>query len=102
MYGPRGGPRPLHEEKPKEPLPKNFKELIEYIVRVWGGFFKRLFYIYSLVWETRKWIFFALLGFAIINGFTPVIGAYIGKLIIDVITQVITEKPPDGLSIVIP
>ena len=102
MYGPRGGPRPLQEEKPKEPLPKNFRELKGYIKRVWGGFFKRLFYIYSLVWETRKWIFFALLGFAIINGFTPVIGAYIGKLIIDVITKVITEKPPDGLSIVIP
>ncbi|MBE5818184.1 MAG: ABC transporter ATP-binding protein [Clostridiales bacterium] len=102
MYGPRGGPRPLQEEKPKEPRPKNFEELIEYIVRVWGGFFKRLFYIYSLVWETRKWIFFALLGFAIINGFTPVIGAYIGKLIIDVITNVIAEKPPDGLMMVIP
>ncbi len=92
----------MKEEKAKEPLPKNFKELKDYAKRVWGQFFKRLFYIYSLVWETRKWIFFALLGFAVINGFTPVIGSYISKMLLDKISEVIITRPPNGVELVIP
>ena len=92
----------MKEERAKEPLPKNFREAKEYVKRVWGSFFKRLFYIYSLVWETRKWIFFAMLGFAIINGFTPVIGAYISKALLDKVAFVIEHKPADAMAIVIP
>ncbi len=92
----------MKKEREKEPLPKNLKEARQYVRRVWGSFFKRLFYIYSLVWETRKWIFFALLGFAVISGFLPVLGAFISATLLDKIAYVIEAKPENGLSIVIP
>ena len=101
MFGPPGPP-PMREERKKEPLPKNFKEAKQYVSRVWGSFFKRLFYIYSLVWETRKWIFFALLGFAVISGVLPVLGAFISATLLDKIAFVIETKPENGLAIVIP
>ncbi len=81
------GPPPGFKEQPKEPLPKHFNEIGPYIRKVWGGFFKRLFYIYSLVWETKPWIFFVMIGIAIFEGFMPLVGALIGKELLNAISD---------------
>jgi hypothetical protein len=40
--------------------PKKISEIPSYLKKLIGGFISRLIYIFTLVWETRKWIFFAL------------------------------------------
>ena len=72
MFGPMGGPHGP-QERQKEPLPKHLNEIFPYIKKVWGGFFKRLFYIYKLVWEARPWILFFMLAAAVFEGVMPVI-----------------------------
>ena len=80
MNGPMyfGGER----KKEKLPKPKNIKGVPKYIwlaikkaFKTVRGFFSRLFYIFGLVWETRPWILFVMLGLAIVEGVMPVIKA---------------------------
>lgn len=77
--GPGGMPPPMrrNNDNLKPPKPKNIKELPTYLIKLIGGFFFRLFYIFTLVWETRKWIFLAMFSIAIIRGFLPIASAYI-------------------------
>ena len=48
-----------------------------------GGFFSRLFYIYSLVWETRPWMLFVMLFMSVFNGVMPLLGAVISRNLIN-------------------
>lgn len=64
-------------DKLKEPKPKSTKEIPGYLKRLITKFFFRLFYIFTLVWETKPWILFLMLFMAVFNGIIPVIGAYI-------------------------
>ncbi len=73
------------------PKPKRLRDYPSYIVKVTGGFFKRLFYIFSLVWEAAPWMFILLLLLCIIDGILPVIGAYISKDLLNVIAGLIGE-----------
>ena len=74
--------RPTNEKlKPKKP--KNIKEIPNYLKELIGGFFGRLFYIFQLVWETKKWIFFAMLLVAILKGILPIVGALISAEILN-------------------
>ena len=61
--------------KQKEERPKTFGEAMRRVGKVIGGFFSRLGYIFKLVWETRPWILFAMLGLAILEGALPVVKA---------------------------
>lgn len=83
--GPGGFMPPKHAiaEKNKEPLPKNIKEVPGYVVRVVKSFFKRLFYIFELVWETGPWILFLMVFIAILNGVLPLVGTYVNAQIIN-------------------
>lgn len=76
--GPGGLPpmRPNNDNL-KPPKPKNIKEVPNYLKSIVGGFFVRLFYIFTLVWETRKWIFFALLAVSVTKGILPIASTYI-------------------------
>ena len=78
---PRGfmGPNERAREKLKEPKPESLKEVPGYVWRVVSKFFRRLLYIFGIVWDTRPWILFFLVFMAIFNGVTPVIGAFINK-----------------------
>ena len=69
--------------KLKEPKPKSLREVPGYVYRVVTKFFYRLFYIFKLVWETNPWILIFLVFIAIWNGVTPVISSYIGKEVIN-------------------
>ena len=87
MFGPMGpgGPPPEMRgaNRPKQPKPKTFKGWIDYILKNTKDLFKRLLYIYKLVWDARPWILLVMAIMAIFNGISPVIQAYIGKLFID-------------------
>ncbi len=76
---------PLREDmdKLKEPKPKHIREVPDYLRRLTGSFFSRLFYIFRLVWETRPWILFLMLFMAVFNGVMPVISAYITALLLN-------------------
>lgn len=87
-----GGPPPFMrpDHKNKEPLPKNIREVPGFLKRLISGFFKRLFYIFSLVWEAKPWIFFIMLLNSVISGVMPVIGAYIAAEIINALVDAVS------------
>jgi len=57
--------------------PKSIREVPGYVRGVTGDFFKRLFYMYTLVWEASPWMLFLMVFMSVFNGVTPVIGAKI-------------------------
>lgn len=85
-----GGP-PLPPQHNKIPKPKNLGEVPGYLGTVFGGFFKRFFYIIKLVWRTGKWIPFLLFFVALFKGVTPVIGAKISQQILNSLQNVIQD-----------
>ena len=79
-----GGPPLRHiEDKNREPLPKNIKEVPVFLKNVIKSFFSRLFYIFKLVWEANPWILIIMIAIALINGILPVFGTYITAQIIN-------------------
>ena len=86
-----GPPPGSATDKLREPTPENIKEVPGYVVRVVSKFFKRLFYIFSIVWETRPWILFVMMFMAIFNGAVPVVGSLIGREILNALQDAYTE-----------
>lgn len=86
-----GGP-PAHEqnEKLKEPLPKNLREIPGYLKRLLSGFFTRLRYIIKLVWEAKKTLLLLMVFMAVFNGFSPVFSAYISANLLNRIAEALT------------
>lgn len=72
--------------------PKSLKDFPRYAKELFGGFFYRLFYIFSLVWNTAPWILFALLFIAVITGIMPVLGSIISKQILNEMQIIITDR----------
>ncbi len=89
MAGGFGGP-PMPPKRTAIPKPKNLREVPHYLGMVFGGFFKRFFYIIKLVWKTGKWIPFLLFFVALFKGITPVIGAKISQEILNGLQDVIS------------
>ena len=86
------GPPPWNNkatEKLKEPKPKSIREVPGYLWRVVSKFFSRLFYIFRLVWDAKPWILFVMVGHSVLSGVFPVIGAIIGKFVLDALADVI-------------
>lgn len=100
--GPRGfmGPPPSEEnEKLKEPLPKNIREIPKYIKRVTSSFFTRLSYIVKLVWEAKKSLMLVMIFMAVFNGVSPVISAYISANLLNNVAKVLSISNPTFNSI---
>ncbi|MBQ8510397.1 MAG: ABC transporter ATP-binding protein [Clostridia bacterium] len=89
MPGGPGGPRPWEEKRSITPPPKSIREVPDYLCRLLGGFFKRLFYIYGLVWETKPWILFLMLFMAVFNGVMPIIGSLISRELINLLVDAV-------------
>lgn len=88
MYGPMGpggfgGPPSGGARMPKQEKPKTLKGWFSFILKNTSSLFKRLLYIYKLVWDARPWILLVMAFMAVFNGVSPVLQAYIGKLFID-------------------
>jgi ATP-binding cassette subfamily B protein len=82
--GGRGGPPGRSAiDNLREPLPQSIGEVPSYLWRITSKFFYRLFYIFGLVWETKPWILFLMVFMAVFHGVTPVIGAYIGRALLN-------------------
>ncbi len=86
--GPRG--RMDVNERLRIPPPQNIKEVPDYLKKLFGSFFKRLFYIYRIVWDTRPWILFLMLFMAVFHGVMPIIGAFISKELINLLVDSVT------------
>ena len=82
-----GRPMPMEHKHPEPP--KSIKDLPGYMSEVFGGFFKRFFYIIKLVWKTGWWIPVILSFVALFKGVTPVIGSLISKNILNALQDVI-------------
>jgi ABC-type multidrug transport system fused ATPase/permease subunit len=78
--------------------PKSLREVPSYLKKVISGFFSRLFYIVSLVWEAAPLLFAAMVLFCILNGILPVVGAYISKDLLNVIAELIGKAASDTLA----
>jgi len=82
-----GRPMPPQHKRPDPP--KSIKDLPRYLSELFGGFFKRFFYILKLVWRTGWWIPVLLSFVALFKGVTPVIGSLISKNILNKLQDVI-------------
>lgn len=82
-------PRPMqpHYQRPKPP--KSIGDLPRYLSELFGGFFKRFFYIVKLVWQTGHWIPIMMSVVALFRGVTPVIGSLISRNILNELQTVI-------------
>ena len=69
--------------------PKRLRDVPKYLKGLLGGFFKRLFYIVSLVWEAAPLLLVAMIVLCILDGVLPVVGAYISKDLINIIADLI-------------
>lgn len=67
----------------KDKLPLRIKDWPPYICSLTKSFFVKLFYIFSLVWETSPAILIILSVIAVVQGFLPVAGAFLSKNIIN-------------------
>ncbi len=85
-----GFPMPPMRREQKEqsiPKPKNLKEVPTYLKTLLSTFFSRLFYIFSIVWETGPWILFSMVFISVFNGVMPVVGAFITANIINSLAE---------------
>ncbi|MBR4017032.1 MAG: ABC transporter ATP-binding protein [Oscillospiraceae bacterium] len=76
----RGRMQPNYQ-RPKPP--ESLKDVPRYLSELFGGFFKRFFYILKLVWNTGHWIPILLAFVALFRGVTPVIGSLISQRILN-------------------
>ena len=69
--------------------PKSLRDVPRYLKELFGGFFKRFFYIVKLVWRTGHWIPLLLSFVALFKGITPVIGSLISKNTLNELQEII-------------
>ena len=92
MYGGFGGP-PVREPKyQKVDLPKSIGDIPRFLKEVIGGFFKRLFYIFKLVWSTSPLILATLVFISVFEGVMPLVGSLISKEILNELQTVISGR----------
>ena len=82
-------PRPPKKQDDGIEKPTRISEIPSYFCKVTAGFFKRLFYIVSLVWEAAPWMLVAMVALCILNGVLPVAGAYISADLLNEIAALI-------------
>ena len=86
------GMPPFGAQRPGEnkvAAPKGIKDIPRYLGELLGGFFKRLAYIFKMVWETGHWIFISLLLVSVLSGIIPVISSIISKDILNELQKVV-------------
>ena len=69
------------------PKPKSISEVPKYLKELFSSFFSRLFYIFRLVWETKRSLLFLMVFMAVFNGVMPVIGSIIGAKIMNKLAE---------------
>ncbi len=87
MPHPMGRGMPPTYQRPVPP--KSVRDIPRYLAELFGGFFKRFFYIIKLVWKTGHWIPVLLSLIALFRGITPVLGSLISQRILNELQDVI-------------
>ena len=72
--------------------PKKLSQVPAYLFKKAKGFFSRLFYIFTLVWQSAPLILIAMMILCILDGILPVFGAYVSSYLLNEIADLITEK----------
>ncbi len=72
--------------------PRSPRDLPRYLREVLGGFFTRLFYTFSLVWESGPHYLFLMFFIALFNGLMPLVGALISREILNELQNVIARN----------
>lgn len=91
--GPEYGPPPnvAMRERLKAKKPENFKDVPRWLKEVVGGTFKRLIYIFKLVWEANHAILIGMALVALAEGVLPLIGTLITANLLDKVVRSFTE-----------
>lgn len=72
--------------------PKKLGEIPSYLIRKAKGFFSRLFYIFTLVWQSAPLVLITMMVLCALDGVLPVFGAYISSYLLNEIADLITDK----------
>ena len=96
MMGPPPGPPRGGNDKWKEPLPKNIREVPAFLKTIIGGTVHRMGYVFHIVWDTRKWILFVMMFMTLYDGIAPVIHSLIHAALLNALADAIVNKSPDG------
>ncbi len=86
------GPPPMMKEPPRVEKPKNLRDLPRYLGKVIGGFFSRLFYIFSLVLETNPLIMISMVLVSVFSGIMPVISALVASKLLNALSEAYTAS----------
>ncbi len=88
--------RPMPEKRVtdqhKVPPPKSIKEVPLFVYNVTKTFFTRLFYIYKLVWEAKKSLFFVTMLVAVLEGILPTVSALITASLLNLLALAVTGE----------
>lgn len=95
------GPPPDLQKKMRIPPPKQLREVPAYLTKLIGVFFKRWLYIFRLVWETRKWILFAMCAMSILSGLLPIVSALVAKHLINTLVSAAGGTLDAGFSAIL-
>lgn len=79
------------------PKPKKLSEVPLYLWRRAKGFFSRLFYIISLVWEAAPAVLILLMALCVADGLLPIAGAYISRALLNEIAARIGITATDAV-----
>ena len=72
--------------------PKKLSEVPSYAYKKMKGFFSRLFYVFSLVWQSAPLVLVAMVVLCILDGTLPIFGAYVSRSLLNEIADLITEN----------
>ena len=74
------------------PPPRSLWDIPRYLKDLFGGFFARLCYIFSLVWKTGPWILCFMVFVSVFKGVMPVIGSLISQGILNELQNMVTGR----------
>ncbi|MCQ2353696.1 MAG: ABC transporter ATP-binding protein/permease [Clostridia bacterium] len=83
--------------------PGGIKDVPRFLKELLGGFFKRLLYIFVLVWKTDPFILFTMLFISVFDGVMPVVGSVISADVMNSLQDIISQRAvadSTGLSFV--
>ena len=83
---------PGQYEYEKVAPPRSLFDVPRFLKELLGGFFSRLFYIFSLVWKSGPVFLFLMCFVALFDGCMPVVGSLITSQILNELQIIITES----------
>lgn len=78
-------PRPPRKPMTLYPKPKKLRDYPKYIAKVIRGFFSRLFYVISLLWQTSPALLVLMVLLCVAAGVLPVVSAVVGKYLLNAV-----------------